>query len=315
MTYRKTGAKVLAFLDEHRLLATPEHYAFAYRYLFGDDATLKTSVAAIIDGGVRIKPHQIEKLAQPARLPSAANDTIAPHLDHIAATILGIIGTAAHEAGAFGKELTLAAVELVETDAARVHQVVARMIAQADRAEAGLADMSRRIAVLRDEILLATNNPKSLQSREFVEANLRKALAALPSRLCFAVVTVDQFEAIERDHGPGVADRVVRVVAETVQAGCGEYRVGRWAVGSLAIVFDGISAGTATELLGNARSALAARNLKTREHDRPLGTVTYSAGVVQTGSNDAKSLMDKASTLARDASLSGGNITQSGLSL
>lgn len=314
MTHAEIGTAVIAFLNDHRLVATPEHYAFAYRYLFEEDTVLKARVASIIDGGVRISPVQIEKLSPPELLPPPANDRIAPHLDHIAATILDIIGIAAQEAGNFGKELTLAAVELIDSDATRVHQVIARMIAQADRAEAGLSDMSRRVAVLRDEIVLATNSPEKVVSREFIEASLRKALAASPSHLCFAVIEIDQFKTIQHDHGTGVGERVVRVVAEMLQDRFGHHRIGHWAAGSLAIIFDGISIAAATELLGNAGSALATRTMKTREDDRPLGRVTCSAGVVLAGSGDVKSLMRDASTLARDASSTGGNVIWQGLS-
>ena len=295
MTYRKVGARVLAFLNDHRLVATPEHYSFAYRYLLDEDANLKASVAAIIDGGVRISPHQIEKLAAPERFPSPANDTIAPHLDQIAASILEIIGVASQEAGNFGKELTLAAVELIGSDAERVHQVVARMISQAERAEAGLADMGRRIAVLRDEIIMATNTAQTLLSRDFIEAHLRKSLAASSSQLCFAVVTIDRFETTQQKHGPGVGESVVRALAETVQDCCSQHPVGRWATGALAVVFEGISIPGATELLNSARSVLASRDMKVRETDRPIGKVTFSAGLIRARSGDARALTRAAS--------------------
>ncbi len=312
MTHRITGAKVLAFLNDHRLVATPEHYAFAYRYLLGDDANLSTSVAAIIDGGVRISPHQIEKLAATERLPSHATDTLAPHLDKIAATILEIIGVASQNAGNFGKELTLAAVELIGSDAERVRQVVARMISQAERAEAGLADMSRRIAVLRDDIIMATNTAQTLLSRDFIEAHLRKSLAALPSQLCFAVVTIDQFETIQHEHGPGVGESVVRAVTETMQDRCGQHRVGRWAPGALAVVFEGISIPEATALLSSARSVLSSRHMKARESDRPIGKVTFSARLIRARSGDAKALISAASRIAVSAQQSGGDVTPHG---
>ena len=86
---RQPSGEILRFLDDHRLDHTPDHYAFAHRYLFGNDRGLEAGVQAIIDGGVRISPAEVEKLGAAVK-PEPEND-VAPELDQVTVRVLDII--------------------------------------------------------------------------------------------------------------------------------------------------------------------------------------------------------------------------------
>ena len=86
---RQPSAAILRFLDDHRLDHSPSNYAFAHRYLFENDRTLEAGVQAIIDGGVRISPAEVEKLGA-GFSPEPDND-VAPQLDQVTVRVLDII--------------------------------------------------------------------------------------------------------------------------------------------------------------------------------------------------------------------------------
>lgn len=85
---RQPSAEILRFLDDHRLDHTPDHYASAHRYLFGNDRALEAGVQAIIDGGVRISPAEVEKLGA-AVTPEPEND-VAPQLDQVTVRVSSV---------------------------------------------------------------------------------------------------------------------------------------------------------------------------------------------------------------------------------
>ena len=56
------GARALRFLDAQRLDHSPEHYAFAYRYLTGVDREFSDAVDREIEGGVRLREEAVRSL-------------------------------------------------------------------------------------------------------------------------------------------------------------------------------------------------------------------------------------------------------------
>ena len=56
------GARALRFLDAQKLDHSPEHYAFAYRYLAGVDREFSDAVDREIEGGVRLRTEAVRAL-------------------------------------------------------------------------------------------------------------------------------------------------------------------------------------------------------------------------------------------------------------
>ena len=112
---RQPSAEILRFLDDHRLDHTPDHYASAHRYLFGNDRALEAGVQAIIDGGVRISPAEVEKLGA-AVTPEPEND-VAPQLDQVTVRVLDIIRDTLDATGGLNRDLVKASAALLADDA------------------------------------------------------------------------------------------------------------------------------------------------------------------------------------------------------
>ncbi|MGT2516584.1 hypothetical protein ACVOMT_22440 [Sphingomonas panni] len=70
-------------------------------------------MAELIDGGVRLSERDVARLSASAPAPLRGTDTVAPELERIPLDILAIITAASGETTTFGRELTLAATDLI----------------------------------------------------------------------------------------------------------------------------------------------------------------------------------------------------------
>ena len=64
----------------------------------------------------------------------------------------------------------------------------------------------------------------------------------------------------------------------------------RWGGEEFLILFAGVASGEAAAIVDRARGELAARNVKLRATDEPLGSITFSAGLAlrgERGTDDA----------------------------
>lgn len=280
MSIDKRGRSVVEFLDRHRLPHTPANYDFGWRFLNADDTRFRDDVRSIADDGIRLTQPDVDRLMAASR---SSDVTVDASLNAIADDIMAIIGEATTAAGTFSRDLTLAAADLVSSDGARVHSVVATMLTRAETAEARLAEMGRQTGavVARLHALSRDVEPdamRALRSQAESEAVLSAAWAE-GRGMVIAIVCVNQSTAIASSYGIGVGERVLRTVGRTLQESCSPHLVGRWKARSLVVVFEGVSVASARALLDAARGDLAGRVLRLRENDEPIGVVTFGAAL------------------------------------
>ena len=271
------GVQVLRFLDDHRLEHSPAHYAFAFRFLSGGDRALEASVRRISDGGVRITPAQVEKLAQ-ASPPQAEND-VGPQLDQVTLRVLDIIRDTLDATGGLSRDLVQASASLLADDVPNVRAVVAAMIERTAAAEKSLSEATQQAQRLRHELNVLRSDANKdrltgLLNRAALEDHLTSA-----GDCCVAIVDVDHFKNVNDTHGHGVGDRVLKAIAAALAETCSPHIVGRWGGEEFMVLFEGITLSAAHAEIDRARSTVAAKQLRLRENDKPLGSVTFSAGV------------------------------------
>ena len=271
------GVQVLRFLDDHRLEHSPAHYAFAFRFLFGGDRALEASVRRITDGGVRITPAKVEKLAH-ASPPQAEND-VGPQLDQMTLRVLDIIRDTLDATGGLNRDLVKASASLLADDVPNVRAVVAAMIERTASAEKSLSEATQQAQRLRHEFnVLRSDANKDRLTGLLNRAALEDHLASA-SDCCVAIVDVDHFKNVNDTHGHRVGDRVLKAVATALAETCSPHIVGRWGGEEFIVLFEGITLSAAHAQIDRARSIVAAKQLRLRENDKPLGSVTFSAGV------------------------------------
>ena len=61
----KLYQRIGQFLEDHRLVPDPAHYAFVHAILTQPNSSLAKAAAALIDGGVRLHQDDIQRLGGP----------------------------------------------------------------------------------------------------------------------------------------------------------------------------------------------------------------------------------------------------------
>ncbi|SCY45499.1 diguanylate cyclase [Novosphingobium aromaticivorans] len=124
---------------------------------------------------------------------------------------------------------------------------------------------------------------EALFEREYQEA--RKA----GEPLCVAFCDIDHFKRINDAHGHAAGDRVLKLVAETLNrisdARC---HVARHGGEEFAVLFRSLTPDDAWERLDRARQEIADRRLVNRATDLPFGRVTFSGGIADVFAYDSR---------------------------
>ena len=304
---------VLKFLDTHRLDHNPDHYAFAWRYLAKRDPSFSSAVAELIDGGVRLSERDVARLSASAPAPLRGTDTVAPELERISLDILAIITAASGETTTFGRELTLAATDLIQGKPEDLRAIVGRMIAYSSQAEQSLTAMSRRTQQLYGELRalvhIAQRDPaRGVLPREAVEQHLRDVLAMQPGGIVIAVVTLDDARRLRVSYGEAVTARVVRALAETLGKHLGTTAIGDIGGDRLLVVVEATDPDGVAARLNDARMAFSGRTMRVREDDREIGTVSFSGGLAPARSRSFEVVLQAVVALAGQATAGGGDM-------
>lgn len=98
--------------------------------------------------------------------------------------------------------------------------------------------------------------------------------------LCVAFCDIDHFKRINDTHGHAAGDRVLKVVAETLnRISDSRCHVARHGGEEFAVVFRALNPQEAWDRLEAAREEIAERRLVNRANDMPFGRITFSGGI------------------------------------
>ncbi len=98
--------------------------------------------------------------------------------------------------------------------------------------------------------------------------------------LCVAFCDIDHFKRINDTHGHAAGDRVLKVVAETLnRISDSRCHVARHGGEEFAVVFRALNPHEAWDRLEAAREEIAERRLVNRANDLPFGRITFSGGI------------------------------------
>jgi diguanylate cyclase len=293
------------FLDAQGLSADPANYALAHAALADPTGPLAAAVGRLTDGGVRLSSRDVEALggasggAPPAPTTASRQDAATDGATRDAAALVArtqaqvdgfasLIDTIRAETSGFGRDLAESTAELQGTGRrARTPDEIARlaaaMVARVRDAEQRLANATRETDALREKLV------------EACDAARRDALTGLPNRLAFdeafsardtrpgpyalAICDIDNFKKLNDRHGHQVGDRVLRSLAQTLDAECDGQLVVRYGGEEFAILTAGLDLDAATALVDRARAAVATKRLRNRETDSAIGQISFSAGV------------------------------------
>jgi diguanylate cyclase len=286
--YKKVGA----FLVDHGLWPTPDNYALAYALIADEGSAAAKAVKAATSDGIRLSQREADRIKsevglQVSAAPQAGADpallaAASQRVEEFAA----IIESQRADASSYRADLQAGADRLEAGDGGSIATMVAITRAMVDRtkaAEERLNAAQDETRKLREQLAETSQEARSdpltnLPNRRAFEERLAE-LERSSSSLSLAICDIDNFKRINDQYGHGVGDRVIRMVADTLRAGCGRNMVARLGGEEFVVLFEDMPTSEAAEILDDTRALLAGRHFKLRDTDAPIGKITFSAGV------------------------------------
>lgn len=311
---REVGLDALAFLAEQGLEPTPANYELAWCYRSNRESLLARAVDAVTMTGDHLSQAKAAELLEAHRRATGnAQEDERSRMRHQTLELSDLAAKAMAATGQFGRDLAGGLDEL-GTGSVDLAGVVGAMIERTHSTEQALAQASRQIEELRQEVEAAKGDAArdaltGLHNRRGVEKEVRGLKSRQQSVV--ALCDVDHFKSINDRYGHAIGDRVLKMVASSLAEICHPHLVARWGGEEFIILMNGVDLAGAASTVDRARAALSTRNLKVRETDEPLGSVTFSAGVAplngrkfEDAVSDADVLLYRAKANGRDQVIS-----------
>lgn len=301
-------AAIGAFLADHGLSPDPANYTFAHDVICNPQGARAIEVRALTSDGVRLSGTDVARLGgvteggplanepgAPASAPSPAAAPTAgePGRDDalVTRTIAQIEGfsdtlqSIHSETNHFGRDLAETAEAIRSSGPGagveRISHLTAAMIDRVHQAESRLEQAQSETAELRAALQEART---TAQTDPLTELLNRRAFdehfAALSpeTAVALAICDIDHFKRVNDGFGHAVGDRVLKLVAQMLEAevAC---TVARYGGEEFALLFEAEDEAAVLARIEAARDAIAARHLRDRDSNRPIGTINFSAGV------------------------------------
>ncbi len=309
--------RIGAFLADHGLSPTPANYALVHQLFVDEDAPAARAVKAATADGVRLSQRDADEIISAHAAPGDRQAGIDPAVLGAAKRQIDafaeIVESSRADARDYGRDLAAGAAEL-EQAGGSAPTLIAITRAMIERTQAA----ERQLTAARDEA-----QTLRIKLAEAGQEARRDPLTGLPNRRAFeehyaeleregalvslAICDIDHFKKVNDTYGHGVGDRVLRMVAELLDQCCAGHFVARLGGEEFVAVFNGLNAAQGADILDEARAQLAAKRLKVRETDTPLGQVSFSAGVACGTSTSADVPLARADALLYQAKDAGRN--------
>jgi diguanylate cyclase len=286
--------RIAQFLERHRLDPSPFTLTTAYEFLSGENGKLRREIEERIDS---LEPVTIAWLKSVAEAevedPNEQFDTIFDLLEANISQFSSTTQTAQRATREYGAVLASHAAELKKADEGQrqlvqVATVVAAMVQRTKKLEEQLVDSQKQAKALKsslDEVQRKANQDHltGLPNRRAFDRLYEEQIIAAQSEiepLCIAFCDVDHFKQVNDTHGHEAGDRVLKAIARRL-ASISDDRchVARHGGEEFVMLFRGCTLEEAFRQLDALREDLADRRLVNRKNDRPIGRVTFSAGV------------------------------------
>lgn len=284
-----------AFLERHRLDVTGSTLAVAHSYLTRSDAHVVRLLDRRVQSGRPITMEWINDAVVRAERQDEIT-TLGQLMERLEASIddFGRTSQDAHKATSeYSSAMAEHVVELervtvagtVISELAGVAKVMLKRTREIEkqmlRSEAQTRALKRRLEQTRraadEDHLTGLPNRRAFEAlfeREYTAAR------AAGENLCVAFCDIDHFKLINDHHGHEAGDRILKVVAESLDRISDERcHVARHGGEEFVMLFRAVPLDEAQARLDNLRRCLSERNLVNRATDKPFGPITFSGGV------------------------------------
>ena len=323
----KLGHSALHGLEKVEMWPTMVNFELWLHVLADPEGTLALEVKTLLGAGERITDSIAEDLSR-AYLPRArleaqvgeAGGALSTHLDAVALTIDEARGSASD----FAAELERARGRLNDKPDRKALAALVDDLAEATdsarskslQLEGRLAESFAEVRKLREALELtrqeaATDGLSNLANRRAFDEELRRlcaeAEASRQGPLSLALLDIDRFKAINDTWGHQTGDQVIRFVASVIsQVGAPPRFAARFGGDEFAMIFSGETAREVEQRLCEMTAGIAARELRRRDTNEPLGDITLSAGFAERRPGETPTALMERADQALYASKRGG---------
>ena len=302
---RRMIGKVADFLIDHDLEVMPRTLGIAYDCVTGANPKLSQMILERTETGLPVTLKWLEQVQREtdgessAELLASLMSRLEESLDEFSRTTTSARSATSEYGAALQQhvddleQVSKAGIVITEL-AALARAMMSRTrdiehnLNESEKRATGLQhslDEARRVA---DEDHLT-----GLPNRRAFETMFDKEMAsarAAGDALCVAFVDIDHFKRINDTHGHASGDRVLKIVAETLnRISDSRCHVARHGGEEFAVLFRALSPQKAWERLDRARAEISERRLINRATDMPFGHITFSGGIADVFAYPAKS--------------------------
>lgn len=290
------AGRAMQSMAEQRIAPTPANFAVWYQYFAGGHDDLRNAIDLLIDHNRPFDARTNQDLFETYVAPqvSAAVVDTSERLQALMGTAREFLATAIADNHSQMQVISQVADQGkagVDPKAlvAQLMNELARAATRATRLEAGFAEKTRELDVIRDSLSRSeerarTDTLTGLANRRALDEFLRKAQATATwgEPLSVLMLDIDHFKVFNDNFGHGVGDQVLRLMAKVLREKVREQDLpARYGGEELIAVLPDADLAASAETAERIRRAIADARITRRSTGEILPNISVSIGVAQ----------------------------------
>jgi diguanylate cyclase len=294
--------KVFSFLEQVQLDPLPDHYRLAWEYLNGGNMMLREAVNRKLDANGRLSPEIVAEILDECEGQMKVKDlnALVAESETLLAGGFKTLNKSGKESQAYAEVLQSRLDWMRDLDPAdqadmpieaqfkALLKITSQMLQSTKKASESLDQSTKKLTQMRSRLDEANDKAQRDQltglpnrwafEQQFSAATIRAKERFEP--LSVAFIDIDHFKQVNDTHGHEAGDRVLQLVAKTLDGfGRGNCHLARHGGEEFVIVLENTSTEEAKVQIDAVREELAERSLVNKDNGQNIGRVTFSAGI------------------------------------
>jgi diguanylate cyclase len=294
--------KVFSFLEQVQLDPVPDHYRLAWEYLNGGNMMLRDAVNRKLDANGRLSAEIVAEILDECEGQMKVKDlnALVAESESLLAGGFKTLNKSGKESQAYAEVLQSRldwmrdldpsdqADMPIEAQFKALLKITTQMLQSTKKASESLDQSTRKLSQMRNRLDEANDKAQRDQltglpnrwafEQQFSAATIRAKERFEP--LSVAFIDIDHFKMVNDTHGHEAGDRVLQLVAKTLDRfGRGNCHLARHGGEEFVIVLENTSTAEAKQQIDAVREELAERSLVNKDNGQSIGKVTFSAGI------------------------------------
>ncbi len=296
------AGRVVRSMAERRIPPTPANFAVWFQYFTGNHDDLRRDIDIRIDEGRPFDARTNQDLYEAYVAPQAATVAVetSERLHSLMGTAKDFLATAIADNHSQMQAISEVANEGKagvdpKTLVAKLMNELARAATRATRLEAGFAEKTRELDVIRDSLSKSekrarTDTLTGLANRRALDEFLTRAqvMADWGEPLSVLMLDIDHFKAFNDNFGHSVGDEVLRLMAKVLREMVRKQDLpARYGGEEMMVVMPDADLAICAGIAEAIRSAIAERRITRRSTGETLPGISVSIGVAQYRNGEA----------------------------